>query len=251
MHVRLEWRERAAGPVELVAQPEHRVSLHASPSIAAVCRATRLRYRRQPDDVDIAPAGDRGGFDAAGHSRSLDVWIPVALVRRVAEQLGVRDELTPRHLLRDAQLTHTIWALEAEERGGFASGALFIDSLSQALVARLLTVPRQRGGLPPLPALREYIEANLDRSLTLEHLAQVSGMGSTQLRARFRASTGVSLHRYVVQRRVERAHRLLRTGSLPIAQVALEAGFAHPTHLARWMRRLLGTTPRALRSRRS
>jgi AraC family transcriptional regulator len=50
----------------------------------------------------------------------------------------------------------------------------------------------------------------------------------------------------VVQRRVERARELLLRGELPISQVALEVGFAHQSHLARWMRRILGVTPTAI-----
>jgi AraC family transcriptional regulator len=38
---------------------------------------------------------------------------------------------------------------------------------------------------------------------------------------------------------------------MSITQVALVTGFAHPSHLARWMRRVIGVTPSdVLRSRR-
>ena len=39
---------------------------------------------------------------------------------------------------------------------------------------------------------------------------------------------------------------LIQAGALPLSQVALEAGFAHQSHLARAMRRTLGVTPKAL-----
>lgn len=82
-------------------------------------------------------------------------------------------------------------------------------------------------------------------------------MGSTRLRRRhsqplrylktlFKRSTGVPVHEYVVQRRVERAKVLLMRGELPASQVALQAGFAHQSHMARCMRRVLGVAPTAL-----
>jgi len=37
---------------------------------------------------------------------------------------------------------------------------------------------------------------------------------------------------------------LLVAGKLSLSQVALEAGFAHQSHMAHWMTRLLGVTPR-------
>ncbi|KYF72421.1 hypothetical protein BE15_48030 [Sorangium cellulosum] len=57
------------------------------------------------------------------------------------------------------------------------------------------------------------------------------------------------MHEYVVQRRVERARALLLRGDLPASQVAIEAGFAHQSHMARCMRRVLGVTPTALAGR--
>jgi AraC family transcriptional regulator len=50
-------------------------------------------------------------------------------------------------------------------------------------------------------------------------------------------------HQYVVRRRVERAKMLLLQGRLAMSQVALESGFAHQSHMARCMRRVLGMTP--------
>lgn len=49
-----------------------------------------------------------------------------------------------------------------------------------------------------------------------------------------------------MRRRVERAKGMLAAGA-SIMRVALEAGFSHPSHVARWTRRLLGVTPRVLR----
>jgi AraC family transcriptional regulator len=43
-----------------------------------------------------------------------------------------------------------------------------------------------------------------------------------------------------------RAQALLLRGELPASQVALEAGFAHQSHMARWTRRVLGVTPAAV-----
>ena len=57
---------------------------------------------------------------------------------------------------------------------------------------------------------------------------------------------GMPVHQYVVRRRVERAKALLLGGHLNATQVALEVGFAHQSHLAHWMNRVLGVTPREI-----
>jgi AraC family transcriptional regulator len=52
-----------------------------------------------------------------------------------------------------------------------------------------------------------------------------------------------------VERRVERAKRLLSRGDLTASQIALDCGFAHASHMAHWMKRTLGVTPRDIVSR--
>jgi AraC family transcriptional regulator len=94
-----------------------------------------------------------------------------------------------------------------------------------------------------LRILTEYIEANLDQKLQLADLAVVAGVSVTRLKALFRNSTGTSVHQYVIHRRVEYARALMGTTTMPVSEIALAAGFAHQSHMALTMRRLLGQTP--------
>ncbi|PNB43687.1 AraC family transcriptional regulator, partial [Pseudomonas sp. FW305-130] len=43
---------------------------------------------------------------------------------------------------------------------------------------------------------------------------------------------------------------LILTGDCPVAEIALQCGFAHQSHLASWMRRRLGITPSSLMGER-
>ena len=52
------------------------------------------------------------------------------------------------------------------------------------------------------------------------------------------------VHRFVLERRVERARVRLMEGRLSRTEIALEAGFTHPSHMARSLRRVLGLSPR-------
>jgi AraC family transcriptional regulator len=99
--------------------------------------------------------------------------------------------------------------------------------------------------------LIDYVEANLEADLSLAELAAVAGLSVPHLTALFRRTMGQSLHRYVVERRVIRARALLLDSRASIAETALSVGFAHQSHLSRWMRRLLGVTPSELVGARS
>jgi AraC family transcriptional regulator len=127
---------------------------------------------------------------------------------------------------------------------------LYADSLAAALSARLLqdharpaAPTRQTLSKPQLKRLVEYVETNLADDLSLEELARVAGLSIPHMTTLFRRTMGQSVHSYVMERRVCRARALLLDRALSIPAVAYETGFAHPSHLARWMRRLLGVAP--------
>ena len=140
-----------------------------------------------------------------------------------------------------------------------AGSSLLRDSLGVALAARLLqrhyrgSLPMRevRGGLThtKLERVIAHIEDNLASKLSLPSIAEIAGISVSHLKTLFRNSTGVPVYEYVLRRRVERAQLLLRNHRLSIAEIALATGFAHQSHLARHMHRILGYTPSAVRRR--
>ena len=57
------------------------------------------------------------------------------------------------------------------------------------------------------------------------------------------AATGMTPHRYLLSRRIERARRLLAETNMSIAQIAYLCGFSSQAHLTIAFRRLVGHTP--------
>ncbi|MEW6297167.1 MAG: AraC family transcriptional regulator [Thermodesulfobacteriota bacterium] len=104
-----------------------------------------------------------------------------------------------------------------------------------------------------LQRVRRFIEDHLDGDLSLARLAAVAYLSPYHFARRFKVSTGMTPHQYVVSRRVERAHALLLAGEDGIAHVATRVGFSSQSHLTFHMRRVLGVSPGELlrRSRRS
>ena len=213
-------------------------------------------------DVYVVPAGTSTLWETEGALTALLVRVPARSWRKSqAKPRGTDGHRDRRGLLtRDPQIEHIAWALKAEFEAGSTNGGLFLDSLGTALASHLLARHSSRslrfrpvkGGMPGprLEALLAYIEDNLDGALTLASLAEVVDLSSSHLRALFRQSMGLPVHQYVVRRRVERARTLLESGKHSSTEVALASGFAHQSHLARQMRRLLGVTPTAVRKGR-
>ncbi|MBU1376809.1 MAG: AraC family transcriptional regulator [Alphaproteobacteria bacterium] len=238
--------------------PEHRLIFYLTPDVQTECASEGLRQRRisAPYDFDLVPAGASGFWEDYTACDMVAVRLNRSLLASTAEALalpGGRAELTPRLGARDPLVEHVLRALAAELEAPAPAGRIYADSLAVALSTRLLqnfaalgaggVGGRQTLSKPQVRRVVEFVEANLDGELTLEQVAEVAGMSIPHLTTLFRRTMGQSVHAYVMERRVQRARTLLLGRRMTIAEVALETGFAHQSHLARWMRRLLGVTP--------
>jgi len=66
----------------------------------------------------------------------------------------------------------------------------------------------------------------------------------------FKKTSGLTPHRWLVQRRLERAQDLLLWSTLSLAQIALDCGFSEQSHFTRTFTRLVGTSPGEWRRQR-
>ena len=211
-------------------------------------------------DIHIIPAGTPSLWEVKGNDTFLTLSLPPALLQRAAEELGLEPtgiEVRNRFQVRDTQLEHIGWALKEEMECGNPCGSVYLDSLAIAVAMRLICYhsskhvemkrPNKRLSDCRIRKVFDYIEDNLAASISLDDLASVVGLSVSHFKVLFREATGLSPHQYLIRRRVERARYLLGESGLSISQIAVRTGFAHQSHLARHMHRLLGVSPGALR----
>lgn len=89
---------------------------------------------------------------------------------------------------------------------------------------------------------RDYLAEHAERSISLDELAAVAGVGKFRLVTLFRERTGLPPHALQIAHRVRRARRLLEAGHTG-AEAAARTGFTDQSHLHRHFRRSLGFTP--------
>jgi len=87
--------------------------------------------------------------------------------------------------------------------------------------------------------LREH----LDGSVHLSELARECGLSVTHFARSFKASFGVSSHRWLVERRIELAMQLLIQTREPLVTVAIQSGFADQAAFTRTFHQILGMSP--------
>jgi AraC family transcriptional regulator len=172
----------------------------------------------------------------------------------------VRDglvNLAPRYDLHDPLISQLVLTIANEIEGGFLD-AILIDALNTALavqITRLCGDPTAITLTPPnglsrerLQRVRDYIEAHLDDNLSLTVLADIACLSPYHFSRSFKQATGVGPQRYVIERRLERAKRLLRQTRQPLALIAQKAGFADQSHLSQVFRREMRVTPGRFRA---
>jgi len=95
----------------------------------------------------------------------------------------------------------------------------------------------------------DHILANLEKPLPVEELARVSGLSRAHFSRVFAASEGMPPAEFVLQKRLQRAVKLLtKTADLPVKEVAIMSGFEDPNYFAKVFRRVFGASPTEFRT---
>ena len=160
----------------------------------------------------------------------------------------------------DRDLLELLRLLGREVAAGGPCGKLYSDALAFSLLARALSLSSQptrpffsiSSALSPRAQQRvlEYIEANLQRNIGLQELADLVGYSRGHFLRMFRVATGTTPHRYLTERRIERAKALLTGGQLALTDVAAFCGFSSQSHLSTEFRRRTGMSPARFRRTR-
>jgi AraC family transcriptional regulator len=188
-------------------------------------------------------------------------YIPFGLLNVVSESLFGRefrhDHVEIPLATRHAALARAMRVLKAGFQDAMPSD-LVLDSwaliLADTVVRNLSYHARRHSGerLGKLPArgmalVVSFVEANIDQDLRLEALAGIAGMSTYHFARRFKETTGVSPHAYVLLRRIRRAESLLLDPAVSLAEIAAACGFSSQAHFTTAFRLRLGTTPHAYR----
>jgi AraC family transcriptional regulator len=145
-------------------------------------------------------------------------------------------------------------AVEASEE----ADPLLLEHLGQSLACRVVKLlgARLTGAIPgprslePLRLRRviDFIEGHLaEPALSVEKLADIAHLSPYHFSRAFKTATGQAPHRFVLERRVERARLHLAEGRETLAGIAYATGFSSQAHFSSIFRRLTGMTPRQYR----
>lgn len=253
--------ELTGGSISPRVLDRHNVNVLVGPPLQTTIACDELRENRfqVPGSFDVLPAQSSVSWVDGGSSIFLSVGLECALVQSCAFDMGInpdRVNLSPRLTCRDPRVEHVLWALKAEVEADDPYGRLYADSLGVALASQLIrrwsdkTPRRVSEGLAPrtLRRVLAYISDRLADDISLAEIAAAAGLSPSHFAVLFKRSVGVSVHRYVLRRRARLAISLLSHTSMPIGEIALQAGFSNASHMSSVLQKFVGMAPGALRS---
>ncbi len=98
-----------------------------------------------------------------------------------------------------------------------------------------------------LLGVAELMEQNIENPLSLEEVAQKSGISRRQIERLFKRHVNMVPKRYYLEMRLKRARELLLQTAMPIMAVSTACGFQSPPHFSKCYRQLFGHPPIAER----
>ncbi len=234
------------GPVDLLQQRYGRV----------------VRRTMHAGDVVVSPAGEPKALRHGEEAELVKLQLAPSYFAGIVDELhanGSRPvELLDNFGTRDAYIEDVARRLLAELQTDNLAGRLYADSLATGLAVHLLrhysTAGKINNGstrmLPrfKLQRVTDYINDHLHDDLTLGRMSATLSMSPFHFAHAFRETTGLAPHRFVIQRRIDRAKILLCETDLSITEIAHQVGYANQSNFSVVFHRVTGRTPRSYRS---
>ena len=245
---------------DMVAPPRNHhaltVCLGDSPSVVQMRCGSTFTSASRIGQASIIP----GGFKSRWRGRIPEAisfrFLPDVLTEASAEARKVGAptvEIKNGFRLIDPAIAHfgSLFQLELSRRP-HPTQVLVAESMALALILHLLRGYTDATGVEPrsvdttgsgINRAVAYIEDHPARGISLEELAQASGLSRFHFSRMFKQALGVTPSAYVERARIERAKDLIRNGSASLAEVAQEVGFADQSHFTRRFKGHVGCTP--------
>ncbi|MFD2174270.1 response regulator [Rhodobacter lacus] len=182
------------------------------------------------------------------------------LVRRQLEALHAHREVAPRQGVLDlsqvltdlvacagrplpdavARKIEALTAQRLEARDHYKLQELFSE------ITDLLFADDEEPGTSAaarIETVRNYIERNLHKSVTLEEAADHAHVSACYLSRLFHKQMEMTFITYLKQRRIARAKQLLECSSLPIVNVALDLAYQDANYFCKAFKKEVGVSP--------
>ncbi len=211
-------------------------------------------------DLTFTPAGSESRYHLPAAGRHWCIhWQPAPVLGESIElpvhlRLGARGAFVGERVVHIARLHARAGSGGPGPGPGAAVAAAAASSALQELLLRIAlevampSAPRERADAAVERVAAIMIERLAD-PLSVPRLAREVGVSQNHLARRFRLRFGMTIPRFLLSRRIERARQLLVATDQPVGAIAAVVGLADAQHFNKQFRRFVGHSPSAERQR--
>ncbi len=129
-----------------------------------------------------------------------------------------------------------------------AKKLFFRENTSSLLKSLLIKLHRENTGIPENSADKinkviDYINLNFTNEIKNSELAEIAGYHEYYLNRLFICHMGISMHKFILQKRINEGKRLLLNTKLPISEIASKTGFNSTTHFSSYFKKEMDMSP--------
>lgn len=210
----------------------------------------------EPGRLLVVPSGVQSEWEIDGEREILMLVIPDATVQAVLGQTHGRSIREAFRRLSENSwedtflnvLLHRMWSCVSDGAAAsrLLSDGLLISALSQLMIKA--DAPLEADPAVALPRWRlqrviSFVDNNIDRNVSLEELAAAAGLSRRHFARSFRSEVGETPHRWLMERRLEKAKTLLASTEQSLIDIAMSCGFASQSHFSTAMKQATGMSP--------
>ncbi|MEM8655403.1 MAG: AraC family transcriptional regulator [Pseudomonadota bacterium] len=244
-----------------VAADDHydlRVHRHASGRLLTQQNKVETSLQIQSGTLGLSPAQVDATYDFTGQTTTNSIAIHSNVFDHViASDIGLSSKgvLEPTFGWRNATLSHLVMRHFDVMVDHDLAQSIEAEMLGFQIASELLRFfGPQKGALPSyilspeeLQKVIDYVDDCLATNIGVSSMAAVLNQDVFRFSKGFKAASGLSPHKFVIRRRLERAIRYLEVGSISLSEIAYACGFSSQAHMTSVFTKYLGQTPGRMR----
>lgn len=127
-----------------------------------------------------------------------------------------------------------------------------LKRLLEILLTELLRLPHPTATSvssadPTIQKALTYISTNIEERLSLEDIAEHVGLNASYFSRKFKSTTGLNYHKYLLLIRISRAQKLLAETKYSVTDIAGMCGFNDSNYFSTAFRRIINMSPNQFR----
>lgn len=121
------------------------------------------------------------------------------------------------------------------------------DSMALDFTGKMLLLKKNAVISKSIVQCMEYIYNHINRRITVQDLAEHTGLSPSYLSRLFKKELGISISDYILEKKIEKAQNFLKYSDYSLIEIANYLAFSSQSHFIQAFKKMVGVTPKKYR----